>query len=514
MRRFTRRSVLAGSAAVAGIAVAGRAAFGQARDKATVRFVRDIQNLDPAFRIGTVEGNVLRAVTQRLVSFKPGSPDYETDAADELVQVNDRLIEFRLKDGIVFQGGYGPLTAGDVKFSFERFNTVLNKDGKRSPYASDWGALDKVEVTGRLTGRIHLKRPAPALHRITLCDISGSIVSERAFDRLGDKVQAHAIGSGAYAMAEWVPNDRIVLKANPDYRGPKPSLAEITIKPILDAKAAELAFRSGALHFTESDSGLVDALAKTGNSKIIQMDGMKYVWIGMNVERAPLDNLKVRQAIRLAIDVEGAVSAAYGGRAARANAMIQPCLIGYWKEAPVYRRNLGQAKRLLAEAGYPGGIKVRLAILNRATDKALAQVTQASLAEAGIDCRIDAHEAGSYLSLGKGDAGKDLELSLQQFSAKMDPSFTSQWFVSSQIGIWNWQRWSNAEFDRLHEMVDSTLDPAKRAAGMIRMQQLMDESAAFCWLTYDTNLFVANTWLNPSILPNGADWQFEHFKST
>ena len=62
-------------------------------------------------------------------------------------------------------------------------------------------------------------------------------------------------------------------------------------------------------------------------------------------------------------------------------------------------------------------------------------------------------------------------------------------------------------------MVDSTVDPAKRAQGMIRMQQLMDESAAYVWLTYDTSLFATRSWLSPGILPNGTDWQFEHFKS-
>ncbi|MSP48383.1 MAG: ABC transporter substrate-binding protein [Alphaproteobacteria bacterium] len=513
MARFTRRSVLAGSTALAGLAASGLPALGQARDRAVVRVARDIQNLDPAFRIGPIEGNVMRAVYQRLASFKAGSLDYENDAAAELKQVNDQLIEFRLKDGLTFQGGYGDVTAEDVKFSFERFNSATNKDGKKSSYASDWGALDKVEVTGKTTGKIHLKRPAPALFRITICDGSGAIVSQKAFDKLGDQVATQAIGSGVYTMAEWRANDRLVLKANPDYKGPKPSLSEITIKPVSDFKTAELAFRTNEIQFTEADSGSADGLAKVADSKIIQLDGMRYVWIGMNTEKKPLDNVKVRQAIRLAIDVDSAVAAAYNGKAKRANTMIQPSLLGHWKDAPVYKRDIAQAKRLLAEAGYPNGFKISLAVLNTAAFRTIAQVAQASLAEAGIDCRLDIQEAGTYFSLGRGDAGKNLELSLQQFSAKMDPSFTSQWFVSSQVGVWNWQRWANAEFDKLHEMVDSTIDPAKRAAGMVRMQQLMDESAAYVWLTYDTSLFATKSWLNPGILPNGTDWQYEHFKS-
>ena len=158
------------------------------------------------------------------------------------------------------------------------------------------------------------------------------------------------------------------------------------------------------------------------------------------------------------------------------------------------------------------GLRLRAAGENpHALDTAgvsVAAMRYLAMTMCGVLCGI----AGAYFSLGKGDAGKNLELSLQQFSAKADPSFTSQWFVSGQVGTWNWQRWANAEFDKLHEMVDSTIDPMKRAEGMIRMQKLMDESAAYVWLTYDTNLYASRSWLNPGILPNGTDWQFEYFK--
>jgi peptide/nickel transport system substrate-binding protein len=505
--------MLQGSTALAGVSAFGLPAYGQARDRVVVRVARDIQNLDPAFRIGAIEGNVMRAVFQRLASFKPGSLEYVNDAAAELNQINDKLIEFRLKDGIVFQGGNGEMTAEDVKFSYERFNSATNKDGKKSAYASDWGALEKVEVTGKLTGKIHLKRPAPALFRITICDGSGNIVSQRAFDKLGDKVATQAVGSGPYTMAEWVPNDRLVLKANADYKGPKPAFGEIALKPVTDMKTAELAFRANEIQFTDVDAAVADALARVPDTKIVQMPGMLYIWLGINIEKPPFNNVKVRQAIRHAVDVDAAITAAYNGKVGRANAMIQPSLVGYWKDAPVHKRDLAMAKRLLAEGGQPNGFKTRISVLNTAPFKTAAQVFQANLAEVGIVADVDVHEAGTYWSLGKADTGKNLDMVVQQFSAKMDPSFTSQWFVSEQVGVWNWQRWANAEFDKLHVEVDSTIDPAKRAAGMVRMQQLMDESAAFVWMTYGSSIFAAKPWLQPAILPNGTDWQYDHFKT-
>jgi peptide/nickel transport system substrate-binding protein len=511
----SRRAILSGATALAGAVALGdplgpRLARA-ARDRVVVRTERDIQNLDPAFRIGAIEGNVMRAVYQRLTSFRAGSLEYAPDAAERIRQVNDKLIEFGLKPGLRFTGGYGEVTADDVKFSFERFQSAT-KDGKKSSYASDWGALEGVEVTGKLTGRIHLKRPAPSLWRITLCDGSGSIVSRKAFEALGDKVATQPVGSGAYLIQEWVPNQQLVLRANPDYAGSRPAFREVVVKPVAELKTAEIAFRAGELDFTQIDVASVDTFEKLPDARIVKMPGFEYIWVGMNVERPPLDNPKIRQAVRAAIDVDQVVLAAYQGKVARANAMIQPSLLGYWKEAPAYKKDAALARRLLGEGGQPGGFKTRLTLLNTSLYKTMGQVIQANLAEVGVQCELDVRDSGTFWSAGKGDGGKQLELSLQRFSAKMDPTFTSQWFVSEQIGVWNWQRWANPEFDRLHTLADSTNDVAERTKAVVRMQQLMDESAAFVWLTHGASIFAAKKWLQPAILPNGTDWQHEFFR--
>lgn len=511
--RISRRSILKGAAAVAGTATGlgwSRSARA-APDRLVVRYSRDIQNLDPAFRIGAIEGNVMRAVYQRLVSFKAGSLEWAPDAAAEIRQVGDKLIEFTLKPGLTFTGGYGEVTAEDVKFSFERFQTAT-KDGKKSAYASDWGALQAVEVTGKLSGRIHLKRPAPALWPITLCDGSGSIVSRKAMEALGDKAATRPVGSGAYAIHEWVPGQQLVLRANPAYVGGRPAFQEIVIKPVAELKTAEIAFRAGELDFTEIDVANTDTFAKLPDARIVKMPGFEYIWVGMNVEKPPLDDRRVRRAIRAAVDVDQVVLAAYQGKVARANTMIQPSLLGHWKDAPAHPRDAALAKKLLAEAGHPNGFPIRLIVLNTALYKTMGQVVQANLTEVGIQCELDVRDAGTFWSSGKGDAGKQVELALQRFSAKMDPSFTTQWFVSEQVGVWNWQRWVNPEFDRLHVLADSTNDPAERAKAVIRMQQLMDESAAFVWITHGASIFAARKWLEPAILPNGTDWQYEFFR--
>jgi peptide/nickel transport system substrate-binding protein len=234
--------------------------------------------------------------------------------------------------------------------------------------------------------------------------------------------------------------------------------------------------------------------------------------VGLNVEKPPLDDLRVRQAIRKAIDVDQVILAGYNGTVERANALMAPGLLGHWADAPVYQRDLEGAKKLLAEAGHAGGLDLRLTLLNQSQYVTAAQVIQANLAEAGINLELEVLDGGSYWSMGEGEAGENLELSLQQFGGKADPSFQSQWFVSEQTGEWNWQRWQNSEYDKLNAEAEATVDEEARAAAYIKMQQLMDESAAFIWLTHEVNMFASKKWLNPAILPNGDDWQYRHFE--
>jgi peptide/nickel transport system substrate-binding protein len=79
--------------------------------------------------------------------------------------------------------------------------------------------------------------------------------------------------------------------------------------------------------------------------------------------------------------------------------------------------------------------------------------------------------------------------------------------------VWNWQRWKNAEFDKLHAEAASITDQAERAKKYIRMQQLLDESASCIWITHGVHNFAHAKSVTPALLPNGVNWQLRYFKS-
>ena len=152
-----------------------------------------------------------------------------------------------------------------------------------------------------------------------------------------------------------------------------------------------------------------------------------------------------------------------------------------------------------------------MVIQNQPVFQTMALVARALLAEVGIQLEVDAQESGSFFSAGKGEAGKTLDTVMIRFNGKMDPNFLAQWFTTSQIGIWNWQRWSDPTFDSLLDQASAELDPPKRAALIVQAQQRMEDSQAFVWLTYDVSVFVARNWLKPALLPSGIDWALDRF---
>ena len=465
--------------------------------------------LDPAFRQGPNDGNIIRAVHQRLIAQKPNSVETELDAASELKQVSPTLIEFTLKPGQMFTDGYGEMTAEDVKFSFERFS-IAPVEGKVSPYKSDWTGLTAVEVTGKYTGKIQLSQPNAGLMAIAISDVSGCIVSKKAVLERGVEHNTRPVGSGPYQVVSVEKQRGAVLKRNPGYSGPKPAFEEIRISYIPDPKTAELALRSGELAFSILPPSNAEPLGAVPGLTVKQVPGLSYVWLGINMEKPPFNDLRVRQAIRLALDVDQMLLAGYNGKAPRLNALIVPPILGSWADAPVYKRNVAEAKRLLAEAGQPS-IKARLLVLNQPVNQTMALVARALLQEVGIIIDVDAQDGGTYWEQGKGDAGKNLDMFIMRFAGKLDPNFLMQWFVASQIGIWNWQRFNSPEFDRLAAAAIAETDPAKRASLVIEAQKEMDKSAAFVWLTNDVAFAVHKSTIKPAYLPGAIDWQLNYF---
>ncbi len=486
---INRRELLRDTAFLSAIAALGikpAQVLAAEGDVLKVRMEVDIQVLDPGYMIGGAETSLNYTCLPRLaIPVKDAGGNWSwapSDYVEKITQDDPTHISFTLKPGFMWNGDLGEVTAGDVKYSFERM--------LKSDWALRWPTLDHVDVTDKYNGVIVLKSPFAATFLMGVASESGSIVPKAATEKLTDqKFTTEFPGQcGPYNLAEWTPKQRVVVKANPDWKGKKPAFGEVHFINIEDTSAAELAFEAGEIAIT----GVLPATAARylkqmpANSKIINQAGPYYTWIGMNTQHEKLKDIRVRKAIQRAIDVKTILEAAYGGTAPLAHGVVPLGLVGNRTESK-FSYNPDEARALLAEAGV-SDLALQFKTLNEAYRVTAAQIVQANLADVGIKLEIVPLDSGPFWNLGlesKGDEWKTLELWWMRYRTSADPSDGLQWFVKSQVGIWNWERWSDQEFEDLWAKGLAETDNAKRRDIYLRMQEIMEDTGAYVWITHD-----------------------------
>lgn len=510
---MNRREFLKNSAilsALAGLGIKPEAVLAADGDILKVRSEFDIQVLDPGYMIGGTDTTLILACMPRLavpVQGADGTWGWEPSACVESITQDDPThISFKLKPGLMWSNGQGDVTAEDVKFSFERMLA--------SNWAPRWPTLDRVDVVDTYSGVIVLKSPFVATFLLAIAAEPGAILPKAAVEALPDAkfTTEYPAQFGPYTMTEWLPKQRIVLKANPAWPGEVPAFAEIHIINIEDTNAAELAFQAGEVDVTSVGP---DTAARYRNqvpegAALISQAGPLYSWIGLNTEHPTLSDLRVRQAIQRAIDVPTILQAAYGG-AAIAHGIVPPGLVGN-RNVSGYNYDPDGARALLTEAGV-SDLKITFKMLNEPYLLTAAQIVQANLADVGITCELAPVDSGVFWNLGVEAAGedwRDLQMWMMRFRTAPDASDTVQWFVKSQVGIWNWERWSDPEFEDLAVKMLSEADPETRGKQIVRMQEIMENTGAYVWLTHDLLNFVHRTSVTPAF-DTGSEYMVQRF---
>lgn len=501
----TRRGFLASTAAVGALALTPAMPTGARAEMGKVLRLRmdgDPDVLDPGYMSGGVE---IESQKQCL----PFLADYEREGdtitwkptvfVNKLEQRDATHIDFELKEGLEWTGGYGPVRASDVKYSFERMQ------------GTDWSgyfeALDHVEVTGERTGTIVLNQPFAPFIMVTLCHGPGAVLCEAAMKEVGEKFTTRfpaTCGPYTYAVT---PGQRVVFDLDPNWKGPRPGFERVEANVISQVKASELAFEAGEIDCTEVGA---DTLARyTENmpegAAITVAGELQYMWLGMNTDHPKLKDKKVRRAIQHAVDVDSILAGAYSGTTAKSYGIICPGLLGQRNSTKYYSYDPARARALLDEAGV-SALELSLRTLNNQERMLAAQIIQANLGAIGITVKVLPLDSGPFWEMGqenKGDTWKDLQLWLMRYGSTPDPYEATQWFVSDQVGVWNWERWTSDEFDRLYNEGIAETDPAKREAIYVRMQEIMEETGGYVWINHEPEAFLHSTDIVVNAAPSG-----------
>lgn len=348
-----------------------------------------------------------------------GSTELVKSLVEDYTVSDDGLTyNFTLRSGLVFSDGT-PLTANDVKYTFTRMLAL--PDSVQTDYAASIAGADAVMdgTATELEGitviddthfTVTLSEPfAGFLYE--LATASCSIMSEKNVEEAGDQFGldcSKTIGSGPYVVTSWTRDSSIVLDANPNYWGEKPTVQHVVISIVPDSSTMSMMFQNGELDILDCDyidAAVVNSTYKTQYADDIVTSsrlGTTYMALNENVE--PLNDVNVRKAIQMAIDRQTILDTVYNGDGTLVDGIYPKGLIGFTDDNQGWLSyDPEQAKSLLAEAGYADGFTMEIAADNSSSDSTLLviQIVQQYLAQVGITAEIKSYDPASWLDLRK-----------------------------------------------------------------------------------------------------------------
>ena len=358
---MTRRRLLArasglGLAAYAG-SLAARASpswgLGEAEDvqsggRIRIGIAAGPVDLDPHTTTGLGDQQLLENIYRGLTVLDPRTLRPVGEIAESWVVSRDELTwTFKLRPGVKFHNGR-PVVADDVKFSLER---ILDRKLHASA-AADLSPIRAIEVIDRQTVALKLKNRYGILPVALQEPAWSAILPREAVPNLGTK----PVGTGPFEWVSQVPKTSVTLQKFPDYwRKPLPYLAELDYQVIPDASAKLAALLNKQVDFIDSvPLALVDQVANRSGIRLVHFRSSWVNELGFNCRVKPFSDVRVRQAIAMALDKNEIAKAATYGRGGPARTMVAPASPIKVNVKPL-PYNPTRAKALLAEAGYRNG---------------------------------------------------------------------------------------------------------------------------------------------------------------
>lgn len=371
--------------------------------------VKDAVGLDPAHETDGLSLNVTAEVLQGLVGFKPGTFDVIGVLANSWTSSGGRRWTFTLRHGLRFSDGT-PVDAAAVKFNFDRWrlrNNPYHGNDIYPYYEAVFGGFPgklidvRVDAPDRIT--FVLSAPMATFLRV-LAMPSFAIGSPKAIAADPRGYARRPVGSGPYELADWVKDDHITLVANPTFAGPKPRYTTVTLRDIPDEATSVLSLEKGEIDgLTDLRSDDARVLAANKNLRVYRQPSNNVAYLALNLEQKPFGDVRVRRAIAYALDLGAIARGLYGPDASVANTFLPPGMLGDDPALRAYPRDLGRARALLAQAGFPHGFSTSLYYGTAPRPylpdpQRVAEAIAGQLRDAGITVTLQPFEWGVFLA--------------------------------------------------------------------------------------------------------------------
>ncbi len=458
---------------------------------ATITFNNDLTTLDPHVGYDWQNWSVIKSIFDGLMDYKPGTTELEPDLAESYTVSDDGLTyTFKLRDGVKFHNGRA-MTSADVKYSFERavnpatqspgggyFGMIAGYDdvaGGKATELSGIATPDDKTVVFTLS-----RADATFLHLMAIN--FGYIVPKEDVEAAGADWGKKPVGTGAFKFVEWVPGQNIKLERNKDYfRAGVPSLDNITFEFGQDPTVAVLRLKKGEIDIVGDGippAQFTELMADIANKDLIaEGEQLHTGYVTMNVTQPPFDNVKVRQAVNMAINKERIVRL-INNRAGPASQALPPAMPGYNAENQGYPYDPEGAKKLLAEAGV-GEISTELYTMNVDPNPRIAQAIQQDLAAVGIKAEIRSLAQAEVIAAGgSGKAPMIWSGGMAWIADFPDPAnfyYGILGCAGAVEGGWNWAKYCNKDLDACAAKADAMAKEGDKEARTAEWKAIFDE---------------------------------------
>src|SRR5215470_5813774 len=392
--------------------------------------------------------------------------------------VDETTWEVKLRPNVKFHDGT-PFSAKDVKATFER---VVDPNLKLT-YRATHIKIKTVEIVDDLTVRFKTDGPYPLfVERLT----AQVMQSEKAIREKGhDWLQENPLGTGPYKLVRWNKKQEHLLVRNEDYWGPKPAFKYVRIR-IIPEQATQIAeLISGGVDIIKAvPPDQMDVIEKSGQARTSTSPILRTAMLQLDQAgrsgKNPFQDKRVRLAANLAPDIDGIIKHVLNGLGDRVATAVNPMAFGFDPSIKPYKLDLAQAKKLLAEAGYPNGFEVGFLRTQPVVEPGLVQTSDALVADlAKVGIRTKSRmvgEVGPFTNLVR--------------DSKADPMFEWSWGYASVFDAdailydcmtcnQPYSYYCNPALDDLVIQGRSTLDTKKRTELYARAEVLIRGGAAY-----------------------------------
>ncbi|MEG3133594.1 ABC transporter substrate-binding protein [Rouxiella sp. T17] len=452
------------------------------------------------FTSGTTYDASSVPIYNRLVEFKIGTTEIQPGLAEKWdVSADGKTYTFHLRSGVKWQSSkdFKPsrdFNADDVLFSFNRQKDTANPfhkvSGGNYEYFDGMGMGDLISKIVKVddhTVQFVLNHPESPFLADMAMDFASILSSEYADNMMKagtpEKIDLNPIGTGPFQMMQYQKDSRILYTAFKGFWGTKPKLDRLvfSITPDASVRYAKLQ-KNECQVMPYPNPADIAAMKKDDKINLMQEPGLNVGYLSFNTEKKPLDNVKVRQALTMAVNKQAIIDAVYQGAGQAAKNLIPPTMWGYNNDVKDYPYDPEKAKALLKEAGMPDGFSIDLWAMPvqrpyNPNARRMAEMIQADWSKIGVKANIVTYEWGEYLKRAKSGEHQTVMMGWTGDNGDPDNFFATLFSCQAAKDGSNYSRWCYKPFEDVIQPARAEPDHDKRIALYKQAQVIMHDQA-------------------------------------